>query len=68
MSVDNMAIEEKKLYIVIGCDTDPDREGLIDNIPSETLSWRGLSEGIPETKKILKDIKENGNDIGSHSY
>jgi len=53
-----MGYTGKKLYIVIGCDTDPDRPGYIDNISLEKLSWRGLSEGIPETKETVKNVKD----------
>ena len=48
----------KTLYIVIGCDTDPDRAGFIDGIPADTLSWRGMTEGIPELKSSLKGLTD----------
>ncbi|UCC79543.1 MAG: hypothetical protein JSW64_14960 [Candidatus Zixiibacteriota bacterium] len=50
----------KTLYIVIGCDTDPDRQGFIDIIPGNKLSWRGMTEGIPDTKLAVMDIKDSG--------
>jgi hypothetical protein len=53
-----MMAGDKKLYLVIGCDTDPDRVGFIENVSSDTLSWRGLSEGIPRAKEMLRDIKD----------
>ena len=48
----------KTLYIVIGCDTDPDRRDFIDNISGEKLSWRGMTEGIPETKSAVSHITD----------
>ena len=48
----------KTLYIVIGCDTDPDRRDFNDNISGEKLSWRGMTEGIPETKSAVSHITD----------
>ncbi len=49
------------LYIVIGCDTDPDRKDFIDNLPADTLSWRGMLEGIPMMKeRIAKNVDSSG--------
>lgn len=47
---------DKTVYIIIGCDTDPDRVAFLDNLPEDTLSWRGMLEGIPYTKENLKDL------------
>lgn len=52
----------KKVFIVIGCDTDPDRLGFLDNVPRDTLTWHGMLEGIPRLKESVGDIKDsNGN-------
>ncbi len=50
---------QKTVYIVIGCDTDPDRIDFLDNVPTDTLTWRGMLEGIPETKEKVKDITDS---------
>ncbi len=50
---------DKTLYIVIGCDTDPDRPGFIENLPVDGLSWRGMLEGIPRAKEKVKSIKDS---------
>ncbi|MBN4076351.1 hypothetical protein JYT16_01400 [Gemmatimonas aurantiaca] len=49
----------KKLYIIIGCDTDPDRKNFLDNLPMDTLSWRGMLEGAPLLKEKLKDLHDS---------
>ena len=54
-----MGKSEKKLFIVIGCDTDPDRKGFIENISGEKLSWRGMTEGIPETKQAVSGFTDS---------
>jgi len=40
--------------IVIGCDTDPDRESLVGPLPSGQLQWRGMLEGIPALKQLVR--------------
>lgn len=50
---------EKKLHIVIGCDTDPDRPDFLDNVPENSLSWRGMLQGIPQMKERLKNIHDS---------
>jgi hypothetical protein len=54
-----MSMPGKKLFIVIGCDTDPDRQDFIENISGDKLSWRGMTEGIPETKSAVSDITDS---------
>lgn len=50
---------EKTVYIIIGCDTDPDRESFLDNVPKDTLSWRGMLEGIPKAKDEFSDLLDS---------
>jgi len=47
---------EKILYVAIGCDVDPDRNYLIKDISTDTLSWRGMLEGIPRCREELQDL------------
>ena len=49
----------RKLYIVIGCDTDPDREGYVGKIPENTLSWRGMLEGSLALKDSLQKVTDS---------
>ncbi len=46
------------VYVVIGCDADPDRKDLLDQVPSGTLGWRGLTEGIPLLKHSLRGVRD----------
>jgi hypothetical protein len=48
----------KTLYIIIGCDTDPDRQGFIREPIEEARSWRGMTEGIPRAKEALAECKD----------
>ena len=50
---------KKKIYIIIGCDTDPDRDDYIANLPKHTLSWSGMCDGIPTAKSKLEHIKDS---------
>jgi hypothetical protein len=52
---------EKKLYIIIGCDTDPDRTGFLEGLPVDTLSWRGMLEGAPLLKEKLRELHDSNN-------
>ncbi len=52
-------MNKKRIYIVIGCDTDPDRVNFLPNVPTETLGWSGMLEGIPLTKEKVEDIKDS---------
>jgi hypothetical protein len=47
---------KKTLYVVIGCDTDPDRASFVKEPIEEARSWRGMLEGIPRAKKRLKEL------------
>lgn len=49
----------RTVYIVIGCDTDPDREGLLDGVPTGKLTWRGMTEGIPAVKDLLHGVQDS---------
>ena len=46
------------VYLVIGCDVDPDRERLLDGVPPGTLTWRGATEGIPALKDQVSDLSD----------
>ncbi len=46
-------------YIVINCDVDPDRAGMLDGVPHGTLTWRGLTEGIPAAKNLLHGLTDS---------
>ena len=56
-----MSGTRRAVYVVIGCDTDPDRPRFFDGIPpyAERLSWRGLIEGIPRAKALLHGITDH---------
>lgn len=47
------------VYVVIGCDADPDRKDLLERVPSGSLTWRGLTEGIPLLKSSLKGVRDS---------
>ena len=49
----------RAVYLVISCDVDPDRERLLDGIPSGTLTWRGMTEGIPAVKSLLRGLSDS---------
>ncbi|MFN2635852.1 MAG: hypothetical protein ABR585_02340 [Gemmatimonadaceae bacterium] len=48
----------RTVYIVIGCDTDPDRASLLPDVPSDRLSWKGMTNGIPLLKNSLRTIRD----------
>jgi hypothetical protein len=50
---------EKALYIIIGCDTDPDRPGFIDGADEKCGSWQGIEEGIPSFKDTVENLKDS---------
>jgi hypothetical protein len=50
--------QDKILYVVIGCDVDPDRSYVVENVPSDKLSWRGMLEGIPNSYEKLKNLTD----------
>lgn len=47
------------VYIVVGCDVDPDRERLLDDIPAGQLAWRGAREGIPAVKNLVRGLTDS---------
>jgi len=47
------------VYIVVSCDTDPDRPGFLDGVPSRGLTWRGMTEGIPAAKDFLRGVRDS---------
>lgn len=51
----------RTVYVVIGCDADPDRRGFLDGVPppSEGLSWRGVTDGIPAVKSLLHSVTDS---------
>jgi hypothetical protein len=50
---------KRKLFIILGCDTDPDRSYFVEGIGSRELSWRGMLEGIPRTKEKLAGMLDS---------
>ncbi len=49
----------KKLYFIIGCDSDPDRPGFVPGVTEEGRSWRGLAEGPLRLKESIRDLKDS---------
>ncbi len=49
----------KELTIIIGCDTDPDREVFVGKLPDDRLVWRGMLEGIPRAKERIARLKDS---------
>jgi len=52
-------IAEHTVYIVVSCDTDPDRPGFLNGTPSDGLTWRGMTEGIPALKDLLHGVTDS---------
>ncbi len=50
---------EKTIYVVIGCDADPDRDYFVKNIPADSLGWRGMLEGIPRAKDKFVSLTDS---------
>ena len=50
---------EKAIYVIIGCDADPDRDYFVRDIPPDRLSWRGMLEGIPRVKDKLRKLTDS---------
>lgn len=50
---------QRTVHIVIGCDTDPDRVGFLDGVPTDTLTWRGMLEGIPLLKQRVSGCRDS---------
>ncbi len=59
---------EKRIYVVIGCDSDPDRASLIDDLPTNTLSWRGMLEGVPKAKERLRQIHDSDGKMAAFTW
>ena len=51
--------DRRTVYIVVSCDTDPDRPGFLDRVPSRGLTWRGMTEGIPAAKDFLRGVRDS---------
>lgn len=51
----------KTVFIVIACDTDPDRNYFVPDISADKLSWRGMLEGIPRAKERLSKLVDTDN-------
>lgn len=45
--------------IVIGCDTDPDREGFVGPLPTDRLVWNGMLTGIPALKADVATLTDD---------
>lgn len=63
-----MNMTKKEILVVIGCDTDPDRSGLLDGVSEEELSWKGMLDGIPQLKNKLKNIRDSENSSPTISW
>lgn len=49
----------RTIPIIIGCDTDPDRESLVGPLPAGQLQWRGMLEGIPALKASVQSLHDD---------
>jgi len=49
----------KRLYVIIGCDVDPDRASFVGKLPADMLTWRGMLEGIPRAKARLSGLVDS---------
>lgn len=49
----------KELIIIIGCDTDPDRESFVGKLPTDRLVWQGMTAGIPRAKERLAKLTDS---------
>lgn len=49
----------RTVHVVISCDVDPDRERLLDGVPSGRLGWRGVSDGIPALKESVRGLLDH---------
>jgi len=49
----------RTVYLVLSCDVDPDRAGVVPGTPSDRLAWRGMTEGIPALKTRLRDVTDD---------
>ncbi len=49
----------KRVYIIIGCDTDHDRRSFIPGVGDKELSWVGMREGISRARECTAEIKDS---------
>ena len=46
------------VYLVLSCDVDPDRAGVVGGTPADRLAWKGMTEGIPALKAGLRGVTD----------
>ena len=49
----------RTVYVVIGCDVDPDRAGLLDDVSAGRLTWRGATDGLPAVKRLVHGVTDS---------
>ncbi|HTR20672.1 MAG TPA: hypothetical protein VMH88_07450 [Gemmatimonadales bacterium] len=49
----------RTVYLVLSCDTDPDRPGFLDGPTNAPLTWRGMTEGIPAVKQLVRGVSDS---------
>ncbi len=49
----------RTVYVVISCDVDPDRRRLLDCGSPGKLTWRGVTEGIPAVKNVVRGLTDS---------
>jgi hypothetical protein len=49
----------RAVYIVIGCDVDPDRASLLEGVSPAELAWRGATEGLPAVKEAVRGLTDS---------
>ena len=49
----------KKVYIIIGCDVDPDRATFVPGVTDKVLSWKGMTEGLLKTKDLTRAVRDS---------
>jgi len=54
--------------IIIGCDTDPDRESLVGPLPKGRLQWRGMLEGIPALKASVASLRDDAGNAPAFTW
>ncbi len=47
------------VYIVLSCDTDPDRPDFLDGMEPGKFTWRGMTEGIPAVKALMQGVTDS---------
>jgi hypothetical protein len=47
------------VYLVLSCDVDPDRPGVVAGTPADRLAWKGMTEGIPSLKAGLRGLTDD---------